>query len=155
MNFNKKEYTSALLIMPSLSMLLAIYLLSLSILSLFNYYDFPFLYFNSNSLIVIILICVSILFVISSWYKLYLGLLLLFDKKPIQQLNGTVQKIKKVKFSPRFYINNKVTRAVILTIDSKEFYIMCEDRLSIGTNIIIKYFALSKIIIEWEEFVNE
>jgi hypothetical protein len=98
MKFNKKEYTSALLIMPLLSMLLGIYLLILSILSLFNYYALPFLYFNSNSLFAIILIFVSILFIISSWYKLYLGILLLFDNKLIQQLKGTVQEIKKVKF---------------------------------------------------------
>ncbi|GEM_PF-4164683 len=101
----------------------------------------------------IISLFVIILLLIVSVSSLKHGVKLLKDdKNSVIMIEGEIEKIEKVVFSPRYMYNDRVVFAKIITINGEKYYCMTVGDLSIGDYVEVSYLENSRLIIKIDHY---
>lgn len=67
-------------------------------------------------------------------------------------IDGEVEKIEKVVFSPRYMYKESVVFAKIITINGEKYYCMTVGDLSIGDYVEVSYLENSRLIIKIDHY---
>lgn len=67
-------------------------------------------------------------------------------------IDGEVEKIEKVVFSPRYMYKESVVFAKIITINGEKYYCITVGDLSIGDYVEVSYLENSRLIIKIDHY---
>ena len=77
------------------------------------------------------------------------------NEKPAEaiQIAGTIDSIKEVASSPRYYLSdddNHIVRASIVSIDGIKYYFMTAETLEVGDRIDVCFMPQSRVVLSWD-----
>jgi hypothetical protein len=146
MAFSYNEYFNSLFILPlimcaiSVVVILAMIIYSLNLSSPFTIkFKFDF------SISVIVCIILFIVFASSLRY----GVKMLNDNENSAIIiDGEIEEIEKVTFSPRYMYNDRVVFAKVITINGEKYYCMTVGDLAVGDYVEASYMKNSRLVIK-------
>lgn len=146
MRFSYNEYFNNLFILPLVMCAISVVVILGMIIYSSNLSSPLTIKFKFDfSISVIVCILLFIIFASSLRYGVKL---LKDDENSVIIIEGEIEKIEKVVFSPRYMYNDRVVFAKMITINGEKYYCMTVGNLSIGDYVEASYLINSRLIIK-------